>query len=426
MAKTTLISAVQKRQLTNGMTLLHQEVAGAPRIAMSIFLPGGNLLESIPGLADLVDRLLLKGTTQRDQEQISIAIDSMTLDLHTDTKRDYSALHATLLEEDLEASLELIADIFFNATFVEFDREKEKVIGEIHMDLDSPKSRSSDLFIRSLFDNTPYGIVSSVILEALPKMTSVDAVQFHYRQIYQPQRAIISVAGDLSMDRVAQALERFFPAGASGASPDTSLDTSAHGTSVQQLQLTAPKYVSFARDDSSQAHIFKGWYTPDLSHPDYYPLVVLNTILGGAGLSSRLFTELRDKQGLAYNVRSNLESYQYKGMFYLYIGTEPSNKDKCLQGFEVECQKLIETPVGADELADAKRNILGRRSVFLETTPQQAHYIGANYTMGRSLEEIQQLPERIEAVTAQDIQHIAETYLTQPAVVSIVGPSGIL
>lgn len=408
-------------KLSTGATLLHTPIETAPRLAISMFLPGGNLLDTTPGLSDMVDRLLMKGTQTRDQEQISIEIDGLTLEVDTDTKRDYSAIHATMLEEDLDTSFELIADFFYNATFSEFDREKQKIIGEVMMDLDSPKSRASDQFIRRMFENTPYGIVSSVILDALPSLNSVDGLKAHYQSVFTPKNLIVSVAGNISQDKIAKALEKYFPKGAEKA-PVVEDSVQAK---LRNLSLTKDELITFARDDSSQAHIFKGWLVPEAKHEDYAPLALMNTILGAAGLSSRLFLELRDKQGLAYNVRSTYEAYRHKGLFYLYIGTEPKNKDKCLKGFIEEVNKLAEIPVSAEELADAKRNILGRRSVFLETAHQQANYIGANYTQGRSLEEIDRVPEQIEAVTPADVQRVVQQYLLQPALISLVGPSKI-
>ncbi|WP_303673416.1 M16 family metallopeptidase [Vampirovibrio chlorellavorus] len=408
-------------KLSTGATLLHTPIETAPRLAISMFLPGGNLLDAVPGVSDMVDRLLLKGTTTRNQEQISIELDGLTLEVDTDTKRDYSAIHATLLEEDLDTSFELIADFFYNATFSEFEREKQKVAGEVMMDLDSPKSRASDQFIRKLFENTPYGIVSSVILDALPSLNSVADLKAHYQRVFTPQNLIVSVAGNISADKMAKALEKSFPSGA----PNAPVVEDSVQARLRNLTLTQDELITFARDDSSQAHIFKGWLVPEAKHDDYAPLALMNTILGAAGLSSRLFLELRDKQGLAYNVRSTYEAYRHKGLFYLYIGTEPKNKDKCLKGFIEEVNKLADIPVSAEELADAKRNILGRRSVFLETAHQQANYIGANFTQGRSLEEIARVPEQIEAVTPADVQRVVRQYLLQPALVSLVGPSRI-
>jgi len=414
--------ATEESKLNNGATLLYTPINTAPRLAFSMFLPGGNLLDRIPGLSDMVDRLLMKGTETRSQEQISIEIDGLTLEVDTDTKRDYTAIHATMLEEDLDASFELISDFFYNATFAELDREKQKVAGEVMMDLDSPKSRASDQFIRRIFQETAYGTVGSVIFDQLPKMDSIDTLKTHYHGVFNPKNLIVSVAGNIQAEKISRVIERYFPSD-SRVADTVRPDVAQH---LESLSLTSNDVVTFARDDSSQAHIFKGWLMPDTKHEDYAPLALLNTILGAAGLSSRLFLELRDKQGLAYNVRSTYETYRYKGIFYLYIGTEPKNKEKCLKGFIEEVDKLINIPVGDKELADSKRNILGRRSVFLETAHQQANYIGANYTLGRTLEEIERVPERIEAVTSADIQRVAQKYLTQPTVISVVGPSKIL
>lgn len=407
--------------LNNGARLLYTPIPTAPRLAFSMFLSGGNLLDRVPGTCDMMDRLLMKGTRQRSQEQISIEIDGLTLEVDTDTKRDYSAIHATMLEEDLDASFDLISDLFYQTTFAEFEREKQKVSGEIMMDLDSPKSRASDQFVRRVFQNTPYGTVGSVILDHLPQMGTADDLRTHAQRIFTPDNLTVSVAGSISAERVTEVIQRYFPPSDRRAETVAPEVTAAIGN----LHLTQDEYVTFARDDSSQCHIFKGWLMPGVKDPDYSAMAVLNTVLGAAGLSSRLFLELRDKQGLAYNVRSTFETYQHKGLFYLYIGTEPKNKDKCLQGFIDEVQKLIDTPISAQELADAKRNMLGRRSVFLETAGQWANYIGANFTLGRSLEEIAQIAERIDAVTTADVQAVAQKYLTRPAVISLVGPSRI-
>jgi predicted Zn-dependent peptidase len=408
-----------KSVLKNGATLLHTPLSTAPRLAFSLFVRGGSLLDPTPGMAEMVDRLLLKGTTSRTQEQISIEIDGLTLELDTDTRRDYLALRATLLEEDLDAAFALMADVFYNATFVELEREKQKVMGEVTMDLDSPKNRAADQFIRRVFQETAYGTVGSVILEQLPHLGDEARLKAHYQSVFTPESLVVSVAGPIAAEKAARLLETYFPAsGREAVRPSAEREAS-----VRDLRVTEETTVTFARDDSSQAHIYKGWLLPGVRHPDYAALALLNTILGGSGLTSRLFLELRDKQGLAYHVRSTYESYCHKGLFYLYIGTEPKNREKCLAGFVQEIDKLVNVPVSAQELEDAKRNMLGRRSVFLETAPQQANYIGSNFMLGRTLAEIENIPEQIEAVTSADIQRVAQTYLTQPAVISVVAPS---
>jgi len=408
--------------LKNGAILLHTHQKTAPRIAISFFVRGGNLMEPKAGLSDLIDQLLLKGTEKRSQEQISIELDGLTLELDTEARRDYAVLHAKLLEEDLETSFELISDIFYNTTYADMEREKQKLVGEIAMSLDSPKSRASDQFYRKVFENTPYGRVDSVVLESLEHMNSVSELKQYAQAVFAPKNLVVSCVGNIDQKQVIALVEKYFSKQGSGAlKPDAELEKR-----LKELAFKADEKITFPRDDSSQAHIFRGWLVPHSRHEDYAAISMLNTILGAAGLSSRLFLELRDKQGLAYNVRSNYESFRYRGLFSLYIGTEPKNIEKCLKGFQDEIDKLINIPVSEKELSDAKRNLLGRRSIMLETAGRQAAFIGTSYLQGRSLAEIAAIPSQIQAVTTADVQRIAKTYLTGPSVVSIVAASQYL
>lgn len=413
---------IEEAQLANGSTLLYRHVDGAPRMAVSMYMAGGNLRDTLPGLADVVDRLLLKGTESRSQEQISEELDGLSLDFDIETKRDYTAIHMTLLEEDLNASLEMAADFIYNATLADFEREKEKMIGEIAMDLDSPRSRASDTMIKTVFKDTAYSAVSSVILEALPKLTSMDEARQYYQEAFHPKNMLISCTGEISQDKIAKKLEAVFSKTACDYAPIQDNVISA----IKGKTIDKDGYVTFPKDDSAQAHIFQGWLFPTVKDPDYYPLVVMNTILGAGGLSSRMFLELRDKQGLGYTVRSTYETYRHNALFHLYIGTDPSNKQKCLDGFKTEYEKLMNIAVSDKELANAKRNILGRRSIMLETAPNQANYIGVNYMVGRSVEDIANLPDLIQSVTPEEIQRVSQKYFAKPSVISIVGPSDIL
>lgn len=415
---------IKQHTLSNGMSLLVNPFEHAPRMAMYFFIPGGNLLDSVPGMSDIVDRLLMKDTTNRTQEELSLAIDELSLELDVDTRRDFSMIGATFLPEDLEPSLEIIADIVYNATLESFEREKTVMVGEIQMEMDSPQARASDQMIRTVFADTLYGVTSTVFLEHIDNIKTLDQLKTHYHGVYRPENMIVSLAGkwpeNLDIEGL---LNQYFPPKTQGAAlkpQGPAIDKVSAVTISESALITAPK------EDSSQLNMYKAWLAPTVSHPDYYPLMVLNTLFGGGGLSSRLFLELRDKQGLAYSVRSSYEGYKYSGLFSIYMGTEPKNKEKCLQGFERECDRLFNELVPEQELAETKQNILGRRTVFLETASQWASYVGSNMTMGRTFAEMAEFAERINAVTAEDIQRVAKTYLDQPAVISMVGPSSAL
>jgi zinc protease len=417
-----ILDHCEETTLRCGAKLIYKHLPGAPRLAFGIYLPGGNRLDRISGEADLRDRLMTKGTADKDQEAIATALDSLSLEMDVDTKRDYSILSGTLLPEDLDESLALSMELMFQSTFYELEREKFKIAGEIQMELDSPRARASDMLVRHIFGHTAYGVVGTVFLENLEKFTSPDWFAARQSAVYHPSRWVVVVSGDTTVDTLSKAFDAAvepYLAQLGTPEPNDTLDLSG-------VVIPADHTLTFARDDSNQAHIFQAWMGPTMTHADYTPLVVMNTILGGAGLSSRMFVELRDKQGLAYNVRSALEGFKDCGLISLYIGTNPENKQKCLDGFKTEIQKLIDTPVPADELADAKRNVLGRRKVYLETAGQQAGYLGSNLLLGRTFADLERLDDAIQAVTPDDIQRVTHTYFSKPSVVSIVAPSSVL
>jgi predicted Zn-dependent peptidase len=422
-------SAIQKglknlhtATLSNGMTLWVNPMPNAPRLAMYLFMPGGNVVDSTPGVSDLVDRLLLKGTATRNQEAIATEIDSLSLELDVDTRRDSSVMGAVMLPEDLDASLDLMADTVYHATLADYQKEKAMMAGEIQMELDSAQARASDLLIRTVFGGTPYGITSTVFLEAMERLDNLETLLDHYTNAYRPERMVVSVAGPTTLEEMAKKLEATFPKRASG-SPLVVTDNTI--TELNKQTIPEIKTVNVVKDDSAQAHIYQAWIAPHLNHQSYYPLAVMNCLLGSAGLSSRLFLELRDKQGLAYTVRSSYEAYRYSGLLSLYIGTDPNNKEKCLNGFNEEIAKLCETAVSEQELAETKQNLMGRRTVFLETVTQWASYVGSSIAMGKTIDDLAKHEDRLMAVTAKDIQQAAQTLFKTPSVTSIVGPAHI-
>lgn len=415
------------KKLDNGSAYYYTACLGAPRLAVSFLVPSGYLLDPILGTHELFSRLLLKGTQTRTQEQLSLEIDSLTLDIDTTAKRDYIGFHTTFLEEDLDAVFALVSDMFFQSTFIDLPKEIQKLTGEILMELDSPKASASDLFLKTVWQDTSYSGSSSQLAAAIAGISHQHMTDLHQSE-FHPGNLTIVATGASESAKIEAAVQKYFPASQATENNSALLDQKAAGPvqKLNQLQIVSNQLVSVPKDDSSQAHIFKGWLMPSATDADYPAIALMNTILGAAGLTSRLFLELRDKQGLAYHVRSTYEGYKHKGIFYLYIGTEPANKQKCLDGFQVEVDKIINTLVPADELADAKRNWLGRRSISLETAPQLTSYLSASLMIGRSVDFINTLEDRINAVTPDDIQRVAQHWLTRPAVISVAAPSSVL
>lgn len=415
---TDSLFSIETTTLSQGIPVYFKRMSGAPRIAFGLYVFGGNRIEDQPGYADMIDDLLVEGTQQHSAEAISLLLDSLSLSLDVDTRRDYSVMSGTLLEEDLDASFALIGDLLFQSNFTSFEKEKVRIQGELMMELDSPSTQAYDAMMEALLKDTPYQSSLSNILKHLPEYTSVDPLLEHYNQVYQPANMLISVVGDCDLETIVQCFEKHLCC-PSGKGTQSFMEAKA----IKSATIKAPQLVTIEKNDSNQLHLFRGWMAPALSHPDYPVVTLINNILGGKGLTSRLFLEIRDKQGLAYHVRSQYEASKYLGVFGMYIGTEPSNRQKVMDGFDRECQKLMEALVSDQELADSKENLLGKKIVYLETAAQQSIYLGAQLSMGMSISAINDLNDKIRSVSAHDIQRVAQHLFGQPQINALVGPA---
>ena len=180
--------------------------------------------------------------------------------------------------------------------------------------------------------------------------------------------------------------------------------------------------VWLAKNDASQAQIIQGWLVDSFNSPMCANIAVLNNILGSSGLSSRLFVNLRDKQGLAYNVRSQYETLLHSAVFSMYIGTAPKNIQKSLKGFKTELEKLANEKVSEKELKGAKENIAGRLKYFSQNNSQIAAINGYNHIMGLGLDYNTSFLKEVNNVTSDDVCNVANMLLNMPKIITIIAP----
>lgn len=410
------MSNFERYSLKNGMDTIIQQNKNTPRTAMEFFVKANNELSLLPGLATITARLLLQGTKNRTQEEIARFIDENGIELGIEAKNDFLRVRSYCLNEDFDAVLELIEDLIKNSTFDAVEKECFKLEGEITAELDSPKTKAVDNLAKNIFENHPYGNSYTVVLEKLKSITK-DKVVNYFSNIFVPQNINIVVAGDVDSETILAKLNEKF-----GTIEAKSCQLKPFDVPV----IPESKVVTIAKEDAQQAQVLQGWITCSLNDADYVPLSVLNTILGSAGLSSRLFVELRDKKGLAYVVRSSFDSMKTAGLFTVYIATEPKNIQVSLDGFKEEIGKLQKELVSDKELEDAKNNMVGKRQFFHETNAQKAYYLGYFENMGLGAEFDKELEEKIRAVTKEDIMRVANTYLSGNSVISLVAPKEFL
>ncbi len=402
---------MQEFELKNKIKIVCRQNKNTPRVALS-FNFAINEPENVAGVYCLMSRLLLQGTKNRTSEELAIELDENAIEFNCDMKQDYLRFRFVCLNEDFEKALEITSDVIKNSTFEEFDKEKNKMQGEITAELDSAKTKALDNYYKTIFDGHFYGNTYTKMLENMDKISKEDVIKSFEKIVFEGKK-VLAVVGDIKEDEAKHLLNKYFG------------DIENSSIKVQNIQtpiLKEAKTVEIIKSDAQQAQIIQGWIFPTFDSNDYPALILTNVILGSAGLSSRLFLELRDKKGLAYTVRSAYEPNQKCANFSIYIGTEPKNIQTSIEGFEAEILKLKQILVGQEELENAKNNLIGKQQFISETNSQQASQLAYYGIMGLGFDYQQNIIERIKKVTSAQIQECANKYFNDKFVVSILRP----
>lgn len=405
---------MQEFELKNNIKASYQQNKNTPRVGVSFnFLI--NDPEEIPGTYCLMSRLLLQGTKNLSAQEIAEELDENAIEFCCDMKQDYLRFRFVCLNEDFEHAIKIMSDIIKNSTFEEFEKEKIKMQGEMIAELDSAKAKTFDNYYKTLFEGHFYGHTYTKMLENLDKITKQDVIKA-YENIVSTSKKVLSFVGDIDfqgVNGVNQILNKYLG----------DIENSKQGTkTVSTPVLEKSKTVEIIKPDAQQAQIIQGWIVPTFTSEDYPTFLLLNVILGSAGLSSRLFLELREKKGLAYHVRSNYETNEKCANFNIYIATEPKNIQTCLDGFKTEINKLKEIPVSETELENAKNNFIGKQEFSIETNAQQANKSAYYALMGLGYDFQEKIIEKIKGINALDIQRITKKYFQEKSVVSILRP----
>lgn len=402
---------MQEFKLKNNINAVFKFNKNTPRIGFS-FNFSINEAEKLPGIYCLMSRLLLQGTKNRTSEKLAQELDENAIEFSCDMKQDYLRFRFVCLNEDFAKAIEITADIIKNSTFDEFEKEKIKMQGEITAELDSARTKALDNYYKTLFEGHFYGHTYTKILENIDKLTKEDIIN-SYQQIILNSKKVLSVVGDVNFNETGDLLNNYL---------SDIENLSSKGKNIPTPELKESKTVEIIKNDAQQAQIIQGWIVPTFDSADYPALVLLNVILGSAGLSSRLFLELREKKGLAYHVRSTYEPNEECANLSIYIATEPKNVQICLEGFKTEINKLKETLVSEEELSNAKNNVIGKQQFVTETNAQQANLLAYYGIMGLGFDFQDKIIEKIKGVNGFNIQSAAQKYFSNKSVTSILRP----
>lgn len=349
------------------------------------------------GMAHFVEHLLFKGTKKRHAWHILNRMEHVGGDLNAYTNKEETIVYSAFLAEHFPRAVELLSDIVFHSTFPqhEIDKEVEVIIDEIQSYEDSPSELIFDDFEELLFPNHPLGRNILGKPDLLHQFKSEDALRFTSRY-YRPENMIFFVQGNVDFKRVVRLVEKF-----------TADLTSNIGTYTRKHpDIYIPQNLTLHRD-THQAHVMIGSRGYDAHNEKRTALYLLNNILGGPGMNSRLNVSLRERSGLVYNVEANLTSYTDTGVFCIYFGTEHDDVDRCMRLVKKELKKLCDKPLSIAQLAAAKKQIIGQIGVARDNAESTALGMAKTFLHYNKMDDPQEVFQRIEALTSKELWEVS-------------------
>ena len=402
-------------QLPNGLTVLVRENPTAPVVAFSLMTRMGTRSENAAnaGISNFLQLMLVRGTTSKNGIEIIEAAERMGGSLDAYAEVDHAEIAATALSRHWSDMLALVADVVLNPTIPEATAGavKDFLLKQIRNRGDKPYDAGVDFIGHRLYGSHPYGWNPLGRRESVDKVDR-NALVAHYRRFYVPASMVLAVSGRVKTDEVlAQVRARF------GNMPE------GYGPAPA---LPSPPPLEDSRDvievPGAQAQILMGGFAPTLTEPDHAAVKVLASVLGG-GMAGRFFSELRDKQGLAYTTAMLYPSRLERGFIQAQIGTAPENVERAEAALLKELDRIQREPVGNEELGVAKAYLLGNLAMDRRTNARQAWYLAAYELAGVGHEYLEGHVARVRAVTAADVQRVARRYLATLRTVIVRPPA---
>jgi len=392
-----LPEAYRKTVLPDGIRVVTESLPHVRSVAVGIWVETGSRVEPVErgGISHLIEHLVFKGTENRSAEDIARAIDSVGGQLDAFTAKEHTCFYVSVLDEHLELASDLLADVLLRSRFAAEDIEREKavVFQEMKMVEDTPDDLVHDLFAERVWPGHPLGrpiLGRRDVVETLDRATILG----HFREEYTPGRVVVAVAGHVEHAQVVECFARRFDGFSRAETPSRPMEAPAlrpgihmHSRPLEQVQ------------------VVMGFPGVSDTAPERYALYLLNDVVGGS-MSSRLFQEVRERQGLVYSVHSGTQQYRDTGLLYFYAGTDPANFGKVLKAFVREVRALKKDGVTAEELRRAKDHLKGNLLLSLESSSSRMNRLakqelrfGAFHSIEDMLEDIDRVrPEEVEAL----------------------------
>jgi predicted Zn-dependent peptidase len=393
-------------RLPNGLRIIHQPLPLTSQVTYAgIAINAGTRDEqdNESGMAHFVEHLLFKGTERRRAWHILNRMESVGGDLNAYTNKEETVIYSTFLNQHLSRAIELMTDIVFHSTFpqAEIEKEAEVVIDEIQSYRDTPSELIFDDFEELLYPQHPLGRNILGKEEQLKGFQTADVLRFT-RRFYHPANMVLFVRGNVAFRQIVRLATRYTADVPTG----TLLPVRTAPSAFQPETRTVQK-------ETHQAHVLMGTTTYPATDERRTALYLLNNLLGGPGMNSRLNVALRERRGLVYTVESNVTAYTDSGTFGIYFGCDPEDRDKCIRLVGKELQQLRDTLLSSSALTAAKKQLIGQMGVATDNNENLALSMGKSYLHYNKWETAPELYRRIDELTAQQLRDVANELLTK-------------
>ena len=400
---------VKKQTLENGLTVISERMPYVRSAAVGIWVVAGSRKEAaeVNGISHFIEHMVFKGTQHRSAEQIARAVDQVGGNLDAFTTKEMICFNVKVLDEHLPAAFDVLSDMVLNPLFAEADISKERgvILEEIKMDSDNPEYLVHETFTQNFWRDHAIGRPILGTKETVPHFAR-PALFDYYSRWFVPNQMIVSAAGNLHHEQLVELVERGF--GRRKPRKETTPDPPP----TPHARITTR-----TRRELEQVHICLGVPSYPVPHERRFACALLQILLGG-GMSSRLFQKIREREGLAYAVFSDLHAFSDTGVLTIYAGTGRETANQVVRMIVAEFDDLKKTLVTDEELRRAKENLKGSLILSLESTTARMSNWARQHIHFGEFHSLDQIARGVEAVTAEEIQQIAREFF-QPELIAV-------
>lgn len=409
-------ASIEKITLTNGLTCLLQKIPAAASTGAALYLAGGSRFEqeTSQGISYLTQKSLLKGSRERNWQEITEELEFLGADLKSGSDKDYLSVTLKILGKNLERGLALMAESVFYPEFPEREVELERtnLLSEIEKHRDETIKFASELCDRLVFASHPYRFPVRGEKETVGGL-SREALKAWHQKLYHPRNMVLSLAGDLDPERIKPRLEEYFGA----------FKGEGKFTLPKKQPVLLPKKTETIREirKKEQLSLVLGYPAPSSLSSEFTRFLMLNYALSGMG--ARFFIEIREKLGLAYMVHTVYQPYKEGGVFKLLLGTEPKNQELALKRAREEIGKVAEKGLTQKELQLGKRYYLGLLEIEKQKNLFRAERSALYELNGLGYDFLDHLAGKVKQVTLEEINQMGNKYFKYPDSLALILPN---